>query len=225
MRIVLTAPTVFELAQIIEYLDYNAEKLSFSKYNYLGHSIEILVTGVGIFNTGFAMARVDTSTHIDLAIQMGLAGSFKKEIAVGTIVLVEKDQYADLGVEESNGGFTSVIDLGLVDRDIFPFKQGSINAKYKFNDTTLTHCTGITVNTVSGCTSTIAQRKEQFNADIETMEGAAFYQACRMLDIDCVQIRGISNMVEPRNRENWNIELALLNLKQEFLSIFPTLVS
>lgn len=225
MRIILTSPTVFELAPLIEYFDYNAEKLSFSKYQYLDHTIEILVSGVGIFNTGFAIARLDTSTHIDLAIQIGLAGSYHKSLQIGSVVIIEKDQYADLGVEESDGKFTSIIDLGLVKPEDFPFNRGLLNAKLKKWPDSIDKVIGSTVNTVSGTESTILKRKDKYNSDVETMEGAAFYQSCRLLDINCIQLRAISNFVEPRNRDNWNIELALVNLKQEFLRIFPSLVS
>jgi futalosine hydrolase len=44
------------------------------------------------------------------------------------------------------------------------------------------------------------------------MEGAAFFYACRQFNIPCLQIRAVSNYVEKRNRDNWDIPLAIKNL-------------
>jgi futalosine hydrolase len=44
------------------------------------------------------------------------------------------------------------------------------------------------------------------------MEGAAFFYACEEAQVEALQIRCISNYVEKRNRENWNLALAVKNL-------------
>ena len=56
-------------------------------------------------------------------------------------------------------------------------------------------------------------------ADIETMEGAAFFYACLMSGTPCVQIRGISNYIEPRNLSKWNIPLAVKNMNATIIRI------
>jgi futalosine hydrolase len=46
------------------------------------------------------------------------------------------------------------------------------------------------------------------------MEGAAFAYVCAKMKVNAIQIRSISNQVEPRNRNNWNIPLAIKNLNE-----------
>jgi futalosine hydrolase len=41
-----------------------------------------------------------------------------------------------------------------------------------------------------------------------------------MLQIPCIQLRSISNYVEPRNRSNWNIPLAIKALNDYLLEHF-----
>jgi futalosine hydrolase len=53
---------------------------------------------------------------------------------------------------------------------------------------------------------------------IESMEGAAFFYACRQLNVPCLQIRAVSNYVEKRNRDNWHIGLAIKNLNKFAMS-------
>ena len=51
------------------------------------------------------------------------------------------------------------------------------------------------------------------------MEGAAFFYACLLAKIPFLEIRSISNYVEARNRETWNLPLAINNLNQILIEI------
>ena len=55
------------------------------------------------------------------------------------------------------------------------------------------------------------------------MEGAAFLFCCMKENIPCVQIRSISNFVEKRNKDNWNIPLAIENLHKEIIKILEAI--
>jgi len=55
--------------------------------------------------------------------------------------------------------------------------------------------------------------------DVESMEGAAFMYCCLMQSVPCLQIRGISNLIELRDREKWDIELAIRNVTEKILQI------
>ena len=64
---------------------------------------------------------------------------------------------------------------------------------------------------------------ERLHPDIESMEGAAVFKVCEEMKIPCIQIRSISNKVEKRNKENWNLDLAISNLNVEVEKIISTL--
>jgi futalosine hydrolase len=55
---------------------------------------------------------------------------------------------------------------------------------------------------------------KRLQPDIESMEGAAFFASCMVHRVPCLQLRAVSNRVEPRNREAWNIPLALNRLQE-----------
>ena len=71
---------------------------------------------------------------------------------------------------------------------------------------------GITVNLVHGFSPSISEAIYRHDPGIETMENAAFFYACLKSNVTFASLRAISNIVEPRNRENWQIDLALTNL-------------
>jgi len=73
---------------------------------------------------------------------------------------------------------------------------------------------------VHGNEASIRKISNRINAEIESMEGAAFFYACREAGLPCMQIRAVSNYVEKRDRDSWQIGLAIKNLDKfaaEFL--------
>ena len=81
----------------------------------------------------------------------------------------------------------------------------------------------ITVNTATGSDASRKKLLKKFNPDIETMEGATFFYICSRENIPFLALRAISNKVEPRNKNNWNIALALNNLSEKLNEVLLTL--
>lgn len=223
MNILIVSATSFEIAPLLKYLEEKAEQVSFFDFKLNGHTIYPLVTGVGALNTSFGMARHKGLEEVNLAINVGVAGAYDLNERKGKVVEVIRDRFADLGVEEADGSFTDVFDLGLTQRDNYPYTLGWIkNTKDKYK-TGLPKVIGLTVNKVNGTEESIARINAKYEADVESMEGAGFLYACRMADVNCNQIRAISNHVEPRNKDNWEIEKAIDNLNDEVIKFIETL--
>jgi futalosine hydrolase len=64
---------------------------------------------------------------------------------------------------------------------------------------------------------------EKYHPDIETMEGAAFFYICSRENIPFLAVRAVSNRVEPRNKEKWNIPLAISNLSLKLKEVLMSL--
>ncbi len=217
MKILIVSATTFEIAPFLKYLEEKSEKATFFDFQLDGHTIYPLVTGVGALNTAFGMARFKGLETIDVAINVGVAGAYHTSLKKGEVVEVISDRFADLGVEEADGSLTDVYDLGLIEHNQFPYKKGWIrNTKNKYSSG-LPAVIGLTVNKINGEASSIDRIKAKYDADVETMEGAGFLYACRMADVDCNQLRAISNHVEPRNKENWEIQKAIDNLNESLI--------
>jgi futalosine hydrolase len=184
--------------------------------------ISPLVTGVGGISTAWSMKKwLSINPGPDLAINAGIAGSFNDDLKIGDVVLPVTDCFADLGLE-SEGRILTLFEAGLMNPDVFPFVNGAINSENEYVDkasSILRKVRSITVNTCSGSATTIERLKNKFNPDIETMEGATFFYICAMEKIPFISLRAISNKVEPRNREKWNIPFALQNLAERLKEI------
>jgi len=185
-------------------------------------SKSILITGVGTVATTWAMARwISSNPRPDLAINIGLAGSYKKSINPGDVVMPVTDCFADAGIETGEG-FSTLAEAGLEDPDMFPFSKGMIVAGNRFVRKAagiVSPVNAITVNTASGSESTIEKLRTKYDPDIETMEGAAFFYVCSMADVPFIALRAVSNIVEPRSRGKWEIRLALDKLSMKLKEI------
>ncbi|MBN2666510.1 MAG: futalosine hydrolase [Bacteroidales bacterium] len=191
-----------------------------------GFNLIPVVTGVGAVATAWTLTRYLCGEHLpDLAVNIGIAGSFNSDIPPGDVVMPVTDCFADSGVED-NSGFLSLPEAGLQDPDELPFRSGKIIAQNRFVSAaseTLRPVSAITVNTATGSLHTISRLSGKYHPDIETMEGAAFFYVCSRENIPFMALRAVSNMVEPRDREKWNIGVALANLSvklEEVLLLF-----
>lgn len=222
-KLLVAAATSFELVPFMDFLNTEARKKSFFVYEYNGMSIYPLVTGVGPTFTAFALSRFTDIKSIDFTINLGIAGAYSHETNLGDTFQVDRDCFGDLGVEENDGSFSDVFDLELMKPADFPFSQ-----KWMINDTkrkmesTLPNASCLTVNCVSGTNDTIQKRRDKYKADLESMEGAAFAYACKMMQMDYLQLRSVSNHVEVRNKANWNIDLAIQNVNTELINLIKS---
>jgi len=164
-------------------------------------NFDLLITGVGMVATAFALGK-HLSHQYDLVVNFGIAGSFDRSIALGTVLNITEDIFAELGAENGDE-FLTITDLG--------FGENHYTAKTQ-RKVGLPLAKGITMNCVTGSEKSIRNLIERLNPTTESMEGAAVFYAAKQLNIDCLQIRSVSNYVEPRNKENWKIGLAIKNL-------------
>jgi futalosine hydrolase len=207
MRILIVAATETEIA---------ATRDHYTRQASVNFSVDFLVTGVGMTATAYALTKKLISRKYDLAVNIGVAGSFRNELSLGDVVNVVSDSFADLGAEDGEK-FLTVFDLRLQGSDSFPFWNGKIKNEHavKFSGLRyLKNVKAITVNKVHGNEDSIVNAFVRFHPDIETMEGAAFFYVCSMEHTPFLQLRAISNRVELRNRKAWKIDLALGNLAE-----------
>lgn len=185
------------------------------------HEIDVLTTGVGMVATAAWSSRVLAVREYDVALNLGVCGSFDREIAAGDVVHVISEELPEMGAEAGDG-FLTLHDLQLLARDDFPFRDGRLmNAEPPTMGALqqLRRVHGITVNTVHGRDSSIAAVRRRCEPQVETMEGAAFMYSCLIRGTPFAEIRAVSNVVEKRNRAAWKLGEAIDNLNSAALRI------
>jgi futalosine hydrolase len=226
MKILLVAASNSEVKLLRDKLTF-VSKVYNNLTNYkLGNlDIDVLITGHGSVFMAYHLTKALNTYSYDLAINLGIAGSFDYFLELGFVVNVIQEQFADLGFEDKDAFFT-LGEKELLDEDSFPFTSEILRSLGNFEIDvvdSLIPVKAITVNTLHGRQENIEKVKARFKCEIETLTGAAFFYACLMEKIPFLQIRAISYFVEIRKVDNWHHPLALSNLTTSVLEILEEL--
>jgi len=214
VRVLVVAATRPEVAPLIAKLANAAGHNQVVTGAIGSHKIDVLVTGVGMVAAAVWCTRALAIGGYDVALNLGVCGSFNVSLAPPHVVHVTSDRLPELGVEDGPR-FLSLQDIGLLGPDAFPFTGGRLE-----NDAPpalpgladLPTADGITVNTVHGHEPSIAAVVDRCRPDVESMEGAAFMYSCLAAGVPFAQVRAVSNRVERRNRDTWDLPGAITEL-------------
>jgi futalosine hydrolase len=210
MKTLVVAATLAEVKGIYEHFECPPAAFMQSP------AFDILITGVGMTATAYALGKTLTADY-QLVLNLGIAGSFDRNMILGTVVQIMEDEFSELGAQDRDS-FLSLSALG--------FGKTTYERSFTTHHpllNTLPQVRGITVNQVHGNRAAIDAVVNRLHPATESMEGAAVFYACEQAALPCLQIRAISNYVEERNKESWKIGLAIKNLNQwaiEFLLNF-----
>ncbi|MDR0710959.1 MAG: futalosine hydrolase [Prevotellaceae bacterium] len=189
MQHLITAATDMELAAVRNRLQ-------------CAGGVDFFVTGVGMMATACALSDLLAQKRYDVALNVGIAGTFTPRLALGQVALVERERVEGYGAENAAG-------------DVHLFSGGEIICHFANDFPALQpypKVSGLTVNLLTESPVRLAARKRLYSADVETMEGAAFFFACRRRQVKFLQLRGISNVVGVRDKSQWKTAEALENL-------------
>ena len=226
IKILIVSATEGEVSKITEHLEvFSSGTKELKHFRYNNAEVDVLITGVGMVGTAYHLGRLLANSFYTVIYNIGVCGCFDRSIELGTVVHVTSDSFPEIGALDGDK-FLSVFDMGLMNKDESPFKDGELFSYHPPQLKTLNklkQVKGITVNTVSEVLSPKSQvlsiNPNPQTPQIESMEGAAFLYACLKEQIPCAQIRGISNYVEKRNKANWQMEKAIENLTHTMLNI------
>lgn len=161
-----------------------------------GDRFAYCVTGVGSAATAVSVMQNLAQNKPNLALQVGIAGAIDHSLTIAGAVVVSRDYVADLGAFR-DGNFVQF---------------ESEVTEYPYVTDGFRKVTARTVN--AACTPYIND-----NAQIETMEGAAFMMAARANAVRFMQIRTISNYIDTPRAE-WKTDLAVAALSGAVARLF-----
>jgi len=175
-----------------------------------------LVTGVGPVETAVRLTAFLAGTPLPLAgvMNFGVAGAYipaaRDNAALLDICLAEREVLGDLGicdgeeVKQLRGGAFEILDTFDLDTGLLHQAESTLAAA------SISYKRGVftTVSCVSGTSKRGMMLARQHQALCENMEGAAAARACRQFGLPLLELRCISNLVEDRNLQNWQLHKA-----------------
>src|SRR5215470_10700029 len=107
MRILIVAATDAEIAALAAKLYEGARIAPRAKhYGYKQHNVNVLTTGVGMVATAAWCSQMLSQAVYDLALNLGVCGSFDRGLGLAQVVHVTSDRIAELGAEDDENFLT-----------------------------------------------------------------------------------------------------------------------
>jgi futalosine hydrolase len=210
MPLLLCAATAAEIASTIEFI----------KTRNLSDTVKVLLTDVGLLQATYTITKAAAVLKPHTVIQAGVAGCFDESIPLGTTMVVLRETVGDMGVSQNNI-FTSAFDMGLLKANEFPWTGEKLENPHTdlLKSASFVLADAVTVNEISTTEDRISYYKNGLGATVETMEGAALHFVGLMERIPFLQLRSICNYVGERDKEKWDMTLAIDNLNAALQSI------
>lgn len=219
MKIIIISATEMEFRELKAHLTSNPG------FNQNNVSIQFIVSGVGMLSSTYTLTKIALKESPDLIIQMGIAGSFDRNLSLGEVVVIKKEVLGDMGVEE-HGIWNDPFDLKLSDPNESPFDNGALTNPWlnNYNLLQLPEVTALTVNQISTNEKRIAMLSAKYKASLESMEGVALHYVARKENIPFIQIRSISNYAGERDKSKWLMKESISNLNSIVLQLVEKLI-
>ena len=222
MNLLFVSATAQEINPFINHFNFDPSEVN-TLEGKESCEISFLNTGPGLLATAVNLAHHLTIHKYDLVVNAGISGAFKHDVPKGTVFNVYRDTIADLGAEHADGNFQNIFEIGLTDLNEFPYRGGWLYPIACPIIIGLPLASSVTVNKVTGSQTSIHQIYEKYQPDLESMEGAAVFYTCNMMNTPSFQIRSVSNYIEPRNKANWNIPLAIKALNDYLIEFIQSI--
>jgi nucleoside phosphorylase len=156
--------------------------------NGIPQGYDFIITGIGILSTAISLSKAFNNKKYESAIQIGIAGAYRSSgLSICDVVEVKSDCLVDF----------------------VPWEPNTFFSTWALNKEVPRVCGA----TVLNCTKTEEEgEKRGKTAQIETMEGAAFFSLCNEYRVKATQIRAISNFAALYNKSEWKIKESLEKL-------------
>lgn len=199
--------------------------------------LQLVITnsGVGKVNAAIATTLLARECSPSLVISFGVGGAYPgSRLQPGDLALAEKEILPDEGVMTSKGLYRPIEAIGFpllkTRANSLPGQQNTYNtfpleptftikAQKALRNSGIDFKTGpfLTVSTGTGTNVQAQKYRKRYGAICENMEGGAVAQVCALFQIPLIEIRGISNLVENRDKRRWKIDLAVQKVQQAVL--------
>ncbi|MCM2357226.1 MAG: futalosine hydrolase [Geobacteraceae bacterium] len=221
--VIVTAATHRELSLLIRALEGGGRLHLQGREGYRGELAGwpaiLAVTGIGKVNTAAAVTSLLERFEPELLINTGCAGAYRGSgLAVGDLAMATAELFGDEGVLAPDGWHSlELIGIPALERNgerwfnAFPLTRWALDKASHVADgagLALRRGPFITVSTASGTAERGDELLRRFGGICENMEGGAAAQVALLYGADCLELRGVSNLVEDRDLSRWDIPLA-----------------
>ncbi|WP_031480623.1 futalosine hydrolase [Maridesulfovibrio frigidus] len=189
-------------------------------FDFAGKSGLLLVTGIGVINSAFALGQTLAKHNVELVILAGVAGTFDPQrFPVCSACMVKTEIWPEYGLKVGKNIDAKGLGFCLAEVDnekiwnTVNLVSGSALRKSGLDRfAKLPEAVSLTVSGVTATADEAVRMRDEFEADIENMEGFAAAYGSILSGVAVCQVRTVSNLVGSRDKEDWDLRGALAEL-------------
>lgn len=193
-----------------------------------GRSALLLVTGIGVVNTAFALGQALAVNNPGIVVLAGVAGTFDPlNFPVGSSCMVSTEIWPEYGLKTGDKVDPKGIGFSLaeINGEAVWDRVGMLSGESLGNSgldrlAKLPEAVSLTVSGVTATADAAARFRNEYGADLENMEGFAAAYACALEGVDICELRAVSNIVGSRESRDWNLRGALAELGRVCSGLF-----
>ena len=183
MKLLLVVASVKDVQPFLKHFEISAVQNTGMKFIHsfkvLHHEVDLLDTGVGVYQTTYKVTKAITAQKYHLALKLSFGNAYKVDTAIGTTLNIVNEKPGDFGLTINNE-WKDHYDLDLIKREDEPHVRGGlINLTNAYMNVFLPFkkSVGITVSHYADA-SAVQSRIEKYKADCETGDGLGFTYPC-----------------------------------------------
>lgn len=190
---------------IVTAVEAEAEALRRGLPDEVPHGVTVLAGGFGAARAAAAAARaLAPDPGYGAVISAGIGGAFAGRAEPGSLLLARRVIAADLGAQGPDGAFMSVDELrfgsAVAETGRVPGLDAVVGSI-------------LTVTTATGTAERADELLRRYpDAVGEAMEGYGVAVAAQLADLPFAEVRAVSNLIGPRDRDAWRLDLAFAAL-------------
>jgi futalosine hydrolase len=205
-----------------------------------GEDVAYIISGMGKANAAHAATILIEQFSPRALILFGVGGAYPSSgLRTGDIAVAEEELYGDEGVATRDGfqgtefmgipllrkGGRKYFNEFLLDKELVGKALGSLASVVQPSAGSIAAGSGrfVTVSTCTGTRKRALELQKRFGGICENMEGAAVAHICTLYGTPMAEIRGISNIVEDRDRNKWDIRQAAENCQRVVMEVVKKL--
>ena len=183
-----------------------------------GRQVVLCAGGIGKANAAHAASIMITKFFPEALLIFGVGGAYASSGATrGDIAIATKEIAGDEGVQTLEGfRDTEFIGIPLAENkgtkyyNAFPAPEALLTRTQDILSVSSAEVrmhagTFVTLSTCTGTSARAEELEKRYQGLCENMEGAAAAQIATLHGIPWLEVRGISNLVEDRDRNTWDI--------------------
>lgn len=197
-----------------------------------GHAVCLAHSGIGKAAAAATAVTLLANFPAQALWLFGCGGAYPGSgLLIGDLALADREIFGDEGVATA-GGFRDLATMGLamreapeprhnswpVDRALHDWAQPLL-AEHVAGSARLRSGPFVTLSACTGTTAGAADMASRTGGICENMEGAAVALACQQLAVPLLEVRGISNLVEDRDRRRWDLAAGMTAAQHAILAL------